>query len=72
MNVLGIICLIVAGIYFSGAQMQNYVTHQLGFFLGWIGFGLAGMLFLVLGKLGEINKFLKALVILKNNEVKKS
>lgn len=64
MNVIGVICLIVSGIYFMCALGQDYVTHQTAYFLGWIGFGLAGMLFLVLEKLGETNKFLKALVVL--------
>ena len=54
MQVLGIIGLIIAGGCFLGGIAQQYITQQAVYFLCWLGFGLAGMGFLVLDKLSAI------------------
>lgn len=54
MHVLGIISLIIAALCFFGGLTQDYVTHQTAYFLCWLGFGLAGMGFLILSKLNDV------------------
>lgn len=50
MQVLGIISLIIAGCCFLVGVAEKYITQQAVWFLCWLGFGLAGMGFLVLDK----------------------
>lgn len=54
MTALGIICLVVSACYFCNAGVQDYVTHATTLLLGWLGFGVAGMGFLILGRLNAL------------------
>ena len=53
--VLGIISFCISAVFFVMAFFSEFVTHQMSYLMGWLGFGIAGFGFLILEKLDKLS-----------------